>query len=187
MKTVNYRNSFFRLLALFGGIVAGLLYFNISSVSENARRGGEVEKLRKEMADARAQVGDIRSVITGYKEKTAALSSLAREFNTEIEYLASLEIFDQISRKHNVRIDEIIPRLENTLPASQRELTDPRHTVERYALDLRVTGRFLDVGRMLDDLHENDFSLRNLEVRTRDHESNVAAVIGLYSYRLISK
>ena len=80
-----------------------------------------------------------------------------------------------------------MPRLENTLPQIQSVLTDPKHIVERYALDLRVDGRFLSVGELLDELVDNDFIFWNLEFASKPSGSNVKAIIGLYSYRLIAK
>ena len=40
---------------------------------------------------------------------------------------------------------------------------------------------------MLDDLEENDFAIRSLEINTGVNGSNVYAVMGLYSYRLVAK
>jgi len=187
VKPVNYRNSFFMLLGLVSVAVLGLLYFNVSTLAENSSRKGEIEKLQLEIEDAKAKLEDIAPLITSYKDKTAALSSLATVFNSEIDYLASLEILNRLSKKYQISIDEILPRLENTLPAVQGELTDPEYTVERYALDLRVAGQFLSIGQMLDDLEENDFAIRSLEINTGVNGSNVHAVMGLYSYRLVAK
>ena len=145
-----------------------------------------VEKFLDEVPK-NSKIGDIGAIVKGYREKTESLSFLATEYNSEIDYLSSLEILNTICSEHDIRIDEIMPRLENTLPQIQSVLTDPKHIVERYALDLRVDGRFLSVGELLDELVDNDFIVRNLEFASKPSGSNVKAIIGLYSYRLIAK
>ena len=187
MTLVNYRNNFFAIVGLLLALLGGLLYFNISTIAANGGRAGEIAEIQAQIADAQGKIGNIAPTVMAHKKKLEELSSLAPEYNSEIEYLASLEILNTLSKKHNVRIDEILPRLENTLSKTQSELTDATHTVERYPLDLRVDGRFLNIGRLLDDLGKNGFAVRNLEIRTKANESNVQSDIGLYSYRLIAK
>lgn len=168
-------------------MMVGLLYFNVITAASNSQLLVQLEELQAEIENSKAQIGDISSAVLNYKAKTQGISTLAKEYNSEIEYLSSLEIINTSSATHNIRIDEILPRLENTLPEQQTELTDPVHTVERYAIDLRVDGRFLNIGRLLEDLNDNDFILRDFEFQTKSGEYNVKAIIGLYSYRLIAK
>jgi len=205
VKLVNYRNSFFMLLGLVSAAALGMLYFNVSTIAENSSSKGkneklqieneklpiEIKKLQKEIKKFQKEIKkrqiEIEDASAKLKDKTAAFSSLATVYNSEIDYLASLEILKRLSKKYQISIDEILPRLENTLPDEQGELTDPEYTVERYALDLRVAGQFLSIGQMLDDLEENDFAIRSLEINTGVNGSNVHAVMGLYSYRLVAK
>ena len=184
---INYRNNFFALIGLLVVMLAGLLYFNISTIAFNNRSLQEIEQIQLHILESRSKIGDIGAIVKGYREKTESLSFLATEYNSEIDYLSSLEILNTICSEHDIRIDEIMPRLENTLPQIQSVLTDPKHIVERYALDLRVDGRFLSVGELLDELVDNDFIVRNLEFSSKPSGSNVKAIIGLYSYRLIAK
>ena len=205
MKLVNYRNSFFMLLGLVSAAALGMLYFNVSTIAENSSSKGkneklqieneklpiEIKKLQKEIKKFQKEIKkrqiEIEDASAKLKDKTAAFSSLATVYNSEIDYLASLEILNRLSKKYQISIDEILPRLENTLPDEQGELIDPEYTVERYALDLRVAGQFLSIGQMLDDLEENDFAIRSLEINTGVNGSKVNAFMGLYSYRLVAK
>ena len=184
---INYRNNFFALIGLLFIILGGLLYFNISTIAFNNKSLQEIEQIQTHILESRSKIVDIRTIVKVYREKTTSLSYLATEYNSEIDYLSSLEILNTICSQHGIRIDEIMPRLENTLPQIQSVLTDSKHIIERYALDLRVDGRFLSLGKLLDELVDNDFIVRNLELKSKPSCSNITAIIGLYSYRLIAK
>ena len=77
--------------------------------------------------------------------------------------------------------------MENTLTKLQGELNDTEHNVERYPLDVKVYGRFLDMGQFFDDLQDAGFAIRSLDINSKPNETKVGALIGLSSYRLIKK
>jgi len=134
-----------------------------------------------------SNLGDVKAVIDDYKKKTAEISNLAKTYDSEIDYINSLEILNKLTREHNLRVDEIKPLMENTLTKLQGELNDTEHNVERYPLDVKVYGRFLDMGQFFDDLQDAGFAIRSLDINSKPNETKVSALIGLSSYRLIKK
>ncbi len=187
MNLVNYKNYFIATIAVISTLTAAFFYFNISNIAETKRLNSEIMIVETEKAKAMSNLGDVKAVIDDYKKKTAEISNLAKTYDSEIDYINSLEILNKLTREHNLRVDEIKPLMENTLTKLQGELNDTEHNVERYPLDVKVYGRFLDMGQFFDDLQDAGFAIRSLDINSKPNETKVSALIGLYSYRLITK
>ena len=140
-----------------------------------------------EKAKAKSNLGDVKAVINDYRNKTAEISKLAIQYDSEIEYLSSLDNLNKLAREHNLRVDDIKPRMENTMTELEGELEDAKHNLERYHLDVKVYGRFLDLGHFLDDLQAAEYALRSMDINSKPNDAKVNVLIGLYSYRLITK
>jgi len=187
MNLVNYKNYFMATIAVISTLTAAFFYFNISNIAETKRLNSEIMIVETEKAKAMSNLGDVKAVIDDYKKKTAEISNLAKTYDSEIDYINSLEILNKLTREHNLRVDEIKPLMENTLTKLQGELNDTEHNVERYPLDVKVYGRFLDMGQFFDDLQDAGFAIRSLDINSKPNETKVGALIGLSSYRLIKK
>jgi Tfp pilus assembly protein PilO len=187
MNLVNYKNYFIATIAVISTLTAAFFYFNISNIAETKRLNSEIMIVETEKAKAMSNLGDVKAVIDDYKKKTAEISNLAKTYDSEIDYINSLEILNKLTREHNLRVDEIKPLMENTLTKLQGELNDTEHNVERYPLDVKVYGRFLDMGQFFDDLQDAGFAIRSLDINSKPNETKVSALIGLSSYRLIKK
>ncbi|HJL78037.1 MAG TPA: hypothetical protein QF355_01945 [Candidatus Marinimicrobia bacterium] len=187
MNLVNYKNYFIATIAVISTLTAAFFYFNISNIAETKRLNSEIMIVETEKAKAMSNLGDVKAVIDDYKKKTAEISNLAKTYDSEIDYINSLEILNKLTREHNLRVDEIKPLMENTLTKLQGELNDTEHNVERYPLDVKVYGRFLDMGQFFDDLQDAGFAIRSLDINSKPNETKVGALIGLSSYRLIKK
>ena len=187
MNLVNYKNYFMATIAAISTLTAAFFYFNISNIAETRRLNSEITIVETEKAKAMSNLGDVKAVIDDYKKKTAEISNQAKTYDSEIDYINSLEILNKLTREHNLRVDEIKPLMENTLTKLQGELNDTEHNVERYPLDVKVYGRFLDMGQFFDDLQDAGFAIRSLDINSKPNETKVSALIGLSSYRLIKK
>ena len=187
MNLVNYKNYFIATIAVISTLTAAFFYFNISNIAETKRLNSEIMIVETEKAKAMSNLGDVKAVIDDYKKKTAEISNQAKTYDSEIDYINSLEILNKLTREHNLRVDEIKPLMENTLTKLQGELNDTEHNVERYPLDVKVYGRFLDMGQFFDDLQDAGFAIRSLDINSKPNETKVGALIGLSSYRLIKK
>ncbi|MEE1507386.1 MAG: hypothetical protein V1256_10585, partial [Candidatus Neomarinimicrobiota bacterium] len=187
MNLVNYKNYFMATIAAISTLTAAFFYFNISNIAETRRLNSEITIVETEKAKAMSNLGDVKAVIDDYKKKTAEISNQAKTYDSEIDYINSLEILNKLAREHNLRVDDIKPHMENTLTKLQGELKDTEYNVERYPLDVKVYGRFLDTGYFLDDLQAADFAVRSLDINSKPNETEVSVLIGLYSYRLITK
>ena len=187
MNLVNYKNYFIATIAVISILAITFLYFNIFNIAEIRRLKSEIKVVGTEKVKAMSSLGDVKAVINDYKKTTAKISNLAKIYDSEVDYISSLEVLNEHARENNVRVDDIIPRLENTTTKLQEELNETAHILERYPLDVKVYGRFLDVGHFLDDLQADDFAVRNIDINSKPNEAKVSVLIGLYSYRLITK
>ena len=187
MNLVNYKNYFIVTIAVISILAGAFFYFNISNISETRRLKNEIKTVEIEKAKAKSNLGDVKGVINDYRDKTAEISNLAKQYDSEIEYLSSLENLNELAREHNLRVDDIKPRMENTMTELEGELEDAKHNLERYHLDVKVYGRFLDLGHFLDDLQAAEYALRSMDINSKPNDAKVNVLIGLYSYRLITK
>ncbi len=187
MILVNYKNHFISTIVVISIFVAAFLYFNISNIAESRQLNSEIRTMEAEKGKAMSNLGDIKAVVNDYKRKTAEISILAKQYDSEIDYINSLQILNDLAREKNLRVDDIKPILENTMTKLQAELNDTKHNVERYPLDVKVYGRFLDMGHFFDDLHGAGFAIRSLDINSKPNDAKVSVLIGLYSYRLIKK
>ena len=187
MNLVNYKNYFMATIAVISTLTAAFFYFNIANIAETRRLNSEITIVETEKVKAMSNLGDVKAVIEDYKKKTAEISDLAKTYDSEIDYISSLQILNDLARKKNLRVDDIKPLLENTLTKLQGELNDTKHNVERYPLDVKVYGRFLEMGSFFDDLQAAGFAIRSLDINSKPNEAKASVLIGLYSYRLITK
>lgn len=187
MNLVNYKNYFIVTIAVISILAGAFFYFNISNIAEIRRLKNEIKTVEIEKAKAKSSLGDVNAVINDYKRKTAEISNQAKQYDSEIEYLSSLENLNELAREHNLRVDDIKPRMENTMTELQGELKDAKHSLERYPLDIKVYGRFLDLGHFLDDLQATEYAIRSMDINSQPNDRKVNVLIGLYSYRLITK
>ena len=110
--------------------------------------------------------------------------SITSNFENDVDYLESLNNIKLKCKKYKVAVAELTSELKDNLSAPQGVFENYERTVERYQINLRVSGSYLNLGKLIDDLFNSGYLLNSLKIN-RISDSRVTGYFTLYNYCLL--
>ena len=185
MSALNPRIRFFVILGISVFVIIGFGWYNYGILSEikiaeciNIGLDKELrvqDQVRKNIVDAQTRRGDM-------------LSGLDHDVvQSSREYELAAVTMRALAKKHDIVILNLNLRSSDTFPPLNQYTKVKQIPLERYRIDLRLNGEFLDIGPFFDavekqiksvNLHSYNFSLDQNAAR------KVIADVVYYTYRM---
>ena len=109
------------------------------------------------------------------------VESITSNFESDVDYLESLNKIKEKCKKYKVAVTELTSELKDNLSAPQGVFENFDRTVERYQINLRVNGSYLNLGKLIDDLFNSGYILNTLKIN-RVSDTRVSGYFTLYNY-----
>ena len=162
-------------------ILNGAIFFKKNSVQK------EYQKLEDDLKFVLSRTGSVPEVKKEHEETLKNLFDNTDKYDTELSYLKDLRTLKNSANRFSVEVIELVPKLEDTMPPLKQYITLSERALERYEIELRLTGKFRDVGKFLNFLDtDNRRIYLNMIVLNPMNESGeiIEAYIKAYSYGL---
>ena len=101
---------------------------------------------------AKFQSSKIPDLLATNKKNINYAESITSNFENDVDYLESLNNIKLKCKKYKVTVAELTSELKDNLSAPQGVFENYDRTVERYQINLRVSGSYLNLGKLIDDL-----------------------------------
>ena len=170
---MNSNNKGRRLLQIL--VIAAFAVYNYSSLISINSITDRLSYIESKIALAKFQSSKIPDLLATNKKNINYAESITSDFENDVEYLESLNNIKQKCKKYKVAVAELTSELKDNLSAPQGVFENYDRTVERYQINLRVSGSYLNLGKLIDDL------LNSLKIN-RISDSRVTGYFTLYNY-----
>ena len=176
MKTSPYKIVTILLL------IIGICYYNIITM-ENQKVINQKIDITKDKIKLFQKNNDSSSdLINQYNRYMKSIPTLASYYENDNEVLSSLNKIRDICNKYNVDLDELNPKLNNTLDVSQNAIENLAIEIERYSIDLSIRGSFLNIGMLINALSDMNYLINSMDIKSTINKKQVEASINLYFY-----
>jgi hypothetical protein len=107
------------------------------------------------------------------------------KYETELGYLKDLQTLKNSATRYDVEVTELVPKLEDTMPALKQYISITENYLERYEIELKLRGKLRNVGRFIQYLDTDNRRIYIKEISVNPvNMSDVEANIRAYSYGL---
>ena len=160
MKTSPYKMVTILLL------IIGICYYNIITM-ENQKVINQKIDITKDKIKLFQKNNDSSSdLINQYNRYMKSIPTLASYYENDNEVLSSLNKIRDICNKYNVDLDELNPKLNNTLDVSQNAIENLAIEIERYSIDLSIRGSFLNIGMLINALSDMNYLINSMDIKS---------------------
>jgi len=185
MNKLNPKIRFIIFVVITFFIFGGFGWYNYGIYSEISK----TTKTIKDFEDELKFQDQVRnSILEAQKQRVNGVSDLKKDvFFTMREYeLAAVKI-REIAKKYDIDVLNLNLRSQNTFPDLNNFTKIKKIPIERLQIDLRLSGKFLEVGPFFDDVEEQ-IKLVNLHSYKFSLDQNAAkqviADIVYYTYQM---
>ncbi len=185
MNKLNPKIRFIIFVVITFFIFGGFGWYNYGIYSEISK----TTKTIKDFEDELKSQDQVRnSILEAQKQRVNGVSDLKKNvFFTMREYeLAAVKI-REIAKKYDIDVLNLNLRSQNTFPDLNNFTKIKKIPIERLQIDLRLSGKFLEVGPFFDDVEEQ-IKLVNLHSYKFSLDQNAAkqviADIVYYTYQM---
>ena len=185
MSALNPRIRFFVILGISVFVIIGFGWYNYGILSEIKIAEGINIGLDKEL---RVQDQVRKNIVDAQTRRGDMLSGLDHDVvHSSREYELAAVTMRALAKKHDIVILNLNLRSSDTFPPLNQYTKVKQIPLERYRIDLRLNGEFLDIGPFFDsveqqikavNLHSYKFSLDQNAAR------KVFADVVYYTYRM---
>ena len=172
---------------LFGVIFLATVFLNGAIFFKKNNAQKEYQKLKNDLKFVLSRTGSVPEVKMEHEKTLKNLFDNTDKYDTELSYLKDLRTLKNSANRFSVEVIELVPKLEDTMPPLKQYITLSERALERYEIELRLTGKFRDVGKFLNFLDtDNRRIYLNMIVLNPMNESGgkIEAYIKAYSYGL---
>jgi len=121
--------------------------------------GPSIEKYSKQLKEVRTRFDDMDFI----KSNIASMKSTFETTNTEFDtlksivpnsenYVVLLKEIKSLATKNKIEIISITPRLMDSFPAVKTYLTSSNKHIERYPVQVKLFGKYLNLGNLLEEM-----------------------------------
>ena len=164
-------------------ILGTILFFNLKFFQEKKSTSAEIEKLNAliNLSDM-PEKENLARIKTINENEVNRINGIAKFYDNNIDYLNSIDQIKIISKANTLKINELSPKLTNSLTVSQGLLYGADIVVNRYNINLIVTGKFLNVGILIDQLIPLEYFLNSIKIDQSSWKNEVTAQLELSTY-----
>ena len=109
------------------------------------------------------------------------MESIVTSFESDVDYLESLNNIKQKCKTYKVTVNELTSELKDNLSAPQGAFENYDRTIERYQINLKASGSYLNLGKLLDNLFVSGYMLSSMKI-DRISNSRVSGYFTLNNY-----
>ena len=188
MSSLNPKIRFIIFLIITLITMSGFGWYNYGIFSDISKTKETIKDLDVEL---KTQDQIRNSIIESQKQRVNSVSDLKQNvFFTMREYeLAAVKMKD-LARKYDIDVLSLNLRSNDTFPDLNNFIKVKKVPIERLHIDLRLSGKFLDIGPFFDDV-EKEIKLVNLHSYKFSLDKNAAkqviADIVYYTYQMEEK
>ena len=164
-------------------LIVGICYYNFISIDLQKETNKKIDLARTQIKLFEKNDESILDLQKQYDRYIKNISSLASYFENDNEVILTLNKIKDICKKYNVSIDELIPRLKNTLDIPQNAIQDLPVKIERYSIELSIRGAFLNIGLLINTLSEMNYFINTMEIKSTNNKRQVEASLDMFLYR----
>jgi len=185
MKTLNPKIRFIIFLIITLIAFAGFGWYNYGIYSEISTTKETIKDFDVEL---KTQDQVRNSIMDVQKQRVKGVSDLKKNvFFTMREYELAAVKMKEIAKKYDIDVLSLNLRSNNTFPDLNNFTKVKKVPIERLQIDLRLSGKFLEIGPFFDDV-EKEIKLVNLHSYKFSLDKNAAkqviADIVYYTYQM---
>ena len=185
MIAMNPRIRFFAIVGISVIIILGFGWYNYGILSEINDAEVVINGLDREL---RAQDQVRENIFNTQKTRENLISEIDNNvIYSSQDYELAAVIMRDLAKKYNIEVLNINLRTNDTFPPLNQYTKVKQVPLERYRIDLRLNGEFLDIGQFFDTVEEQIKSI-NLHSYKFSLDQNAAkkviADVVYYTYRM---
>ena len=177
MKSNN--NKSMRIVQL--AVLIGLIVYNYTALLNIDSASDKISYIDNKIELSNYESMKIPGLLSANNKYVSYIEKIAKQVEGDIEYLESLDKIKDICKKNNLSVVELTSDLKNNLNAPQGAFENYSRTIERYEINLKVKGAFLNIGKLMDQLLELEYLVNSMKL-DQSSGSSVAAYFTIYQY-----
>ena len=188
MSSLNPKIRFIIFLIITLIVISGFGWYNYDIFSDISGTKERIKDLEREL---RSQDEVRNNIIEAQKQRENSISDLEQNvIFTMREYELAAVKMKELAIKYDIDVLSLNLRSNNTFPDLNNFIQVKKVPIERLHIDLRLSGKFLDIGPFFDDV-EKEIKLVNLHSYKFSLDKNAAkqviADIVYYTYQMEEK
>ncbi len=177
MKSNN--NKSMRIVQL--AVLIGLIVYNYTALLNIDSASDKISYIDNKIELSNYESMKIPGLLSANNKYVSYIEKIAKQVEGDIEYLESLDKIKDICKKNNLSVVELTSDLKNNLNAPQGAFENYGRTIERYEINLKVKGAFLNIGKLMDQLLELEYLVNSMKL-DQSSGSSVSAYFTIYQY-----
>ncbi len=177
MKSNN--NKSMRIVQL--TVLIGLIVYNYTALLNIDSASDKISYIDNKIELSNYESMKIPGLLSANNKYVSYIEKIAKQVEGDIEYLESLDKIKDICKKNNLSVVELTSDLKNNLNAPQGAFENYSRTIERYEINLKVKGAFLNIGKLMDQLLELEYLVNSMKL-DQSSGSSVSAYFTIYQY-----
>lgn len=176
MKNKNSSKRIFQAILLIGLIVYNYTtVLNINSIAD------KISYIDNKIELSNYESMNIPDLLANNKKYVEYVEKITKQFEGDVEYLESLDTIKEMCKRNNISVIELTSELKNNLNAPQGVFENYDRTTDRYQINLKVSGVFLNIGKLMEQLFESGYFVNTI-IMDRSSSNKVTGFFTLYHY-----
>ena len=162
-------------------IIGAFAFYNYTTVININSVADRLSYIDNKISLAKFQSIKIPELLASNKENVDYVESIVTSFDSDVDYLESLNNIKQKCKTYKVTVNELTSELKDNLSAPQGAFENYDRTIERYQINLKASGSYLNLGKLLDNLFASGYMLSSMKI-DRISSSRVSGYFTLNNY-----
>jgi len=162
-------------------IIGAFAFYNYTTVININSVADRLSYIDNKISLAKFQSSKIPELLASNKENVDYVESIVTSFDSDVDYLESLNNIKQKCKTFKVTVNELTSELKDNLSAPQGAFENYDRTIERYQINLKASGSYLNLGKLLDNLFASGYMLSSMKI-DRISSSRVSGYFTLNNY-----
>ena len=162
-------------------IIGAFAFYNYTTVINISSVADRLSYIDNKISLAKFQSSKIPELLASNKENVDYVESIVTSFDSDVDYLESLNNIKQKCKTYKVTVNELTSELKDNLSAPQGAFENYDRTIERYQINLKASGSYLNLGKLLDNLFASGYMLSSMKI-DRISSSRVSGYFTLNNY-----
>jgi hypothetical protein len=162
-------------------VIAGLIIYNYLAILKIGSISDKISYIDNKIELSNYESMNIPDLLANNKKYVKYVEKITKQFEGDVEYLESLDTIKEMCKRNNISVIELTSELKNNLNATQGVFENYDRTTDRYQINLKVSGVFLNIGKLIERLLESSYFVNTLRI-DRSSDSKVTGFFTLYHY-----
>ena len=162
-------------------LIAGLIIYNYLALLKISSISDKISYIDNKIELSNYESMNIPDLLANNKQYIEYVEKITKQFEGDVEYLESLDVIKKLCKANNLSVLELTSEMKNNLNAPQGVFENYDRTTERYQINLKVRGGFLNIGILMDKLLESGYFINALTIDQLS-DIKVAGYFTIYHY-----